>query len=583
MRAPTCDSTGIPGFVATLALIGLCVVLSNEARADLGGDWGLTLEATQYGSIEAIAMDAQGNHYISGSFEGTIQIGNNGPSYQSPSDRDVFVAMLSPTGDHIWSTISEGAGDEGTADLAILPDGSVAVVGFTFSNPFGFQGSMQPGKGMSDAWGAVFSPTGSLVWVSVWGGESTDSATTVAVNVSGQGTSTIIGGHFRNTVDFGLGSRTSQGQDDWFLLEHKSAGPILADAVFGGTASELNCNIDVDDAGSVFLLGSSAGPLDLGNGPLSPKGSFDIVLAKLPGVGSLATWSQRFGSVETDHGNSIVLGEDGTIYVGGAFSGAIDLGNVTLVSNGARDGWIAAFDPAGGFGWAQSMGGSGEDRVSSVATEGSVLAITGNFSDTATFGPFGANAFDTDQDVFVATLDTDGNWLNFGIGSGPDSDSGLDIALHGWPVVVGGFFDRVKFGTFNFLDQTGGFEGYLVHLTESSSSVPGAGPTGPAAQMLEAFPAQPNPFRGETVVSFRSVDATGSAGSDASARATIRVTVHDIVGRVVRTLAPALAGDSGTVTWDGRDRAGLALPSGVYYIRLATPLGSDVVPVTIQR
>lgn len=570
-------------FATALAVVGLCSCLSDRAHADLGGDWGFTLEATQYGSIEAIAMDAQGNHYISGSFEGTMTVGINGPTYQSPSDRNVFVAKLSPSGDHIWSTVSDGAGDESSADLAILPDGSVAVVGTTFSDPFGFQGSTKPGYGMSDAWGAVFSPSGSLVWVAVWGSTSVDGATTVAVDVSGEGTSTIIGGHFRNTVDFGLGARTSQGQDDWFLLQHKASGSILADAVFGGTSSEFNINVDVDDAGSIVLLGSSSGPLDLGNGPLSPKGSFDVVLAKLPGVGSSATWSQRFGSTDTDHGNSVVLGENGNIYAAGSFSDAIDFGTASFVSSGDRDGWIAAFDMAGGFLWAESMGGPGEERASAVDIEGSTLALTGIFNDTATFGPFSATTFDTAQDAFVATLDTDGNWLNFGIGTGPDSDSSTDVALHGWPVVVGGFFDSVKFGTLSFFDQVGGFEGYLVHLTDLSSSVPGGGPIDSALQVLQASPAQPNPFRVETTVSFRSVGTAAANGLDTAVHDEVRVTVHDVTGRTLRVLSPELTGDSGIARWDGRDRAGFALPSGVYYIRVVSAAGSDVVPVTIQR
>jgi flagellar hook assembly protein FlgD len=49
------------------------------------------------------------------------------------------------------------------------------------------------------------------------------------------------------------------------------------------------------------------------------------------------------------------------------------------------------------------------------------------------------------------------------------------------------------------------------------------------------------------------------------------LTVHDLAGRLVRTLARGdLAAGHTTHAWNGRDEAGRSLPSGVYLVRLAS-------------
>jgi len=78
-----------------------------------------------------------------------------------------------------------------------------------------------------------------------------------------------------------------------------------------------------------------------------------------------------------------------------------------------------------------------------------------------------------------------------------------------------------------------------------------------------ALAAWPLPYRGgELTVSFR------SAGGLGGGRASADVTIFDLRGRRVRTLA---RGDYETgfqtIAWDGRDGFGRAVSSGLYFIR----------------
>jgi hypothetical protein len=75
-------------------------------------------------------------------------------------------------------------------------------------------------------------------------------------------------------------------------------------------------------------------------------------------------------------------------------------------------------------------------------------------------------------------------------------------------------------------------------------------------RLIGAFP---NPFNPRTEVRFELAEATR-----------VRVDVHDVRGRLVRTLVDETR-PSGphAVMWDGTDRSGSSVASGTYYLRLA--------------
>ncbi|MBN2564318.1 MAG: right-handed parallel beta-helix repeat-containing protein, partial [Candidatus Eisenbacteria bacterium] len=75
---------------------------------------------------------------------------------------------------------------------------------------------------------------------------------------------------------------------------------------------------------------------------------------------------------------------------------------------------------------------------------------------------------------------------------------------------------------------------------------------------IHLLPASRNPFRGETSVSFL-----------LPARATVRLAIYDVAGRLVRVLSdgPHEQGEH-CVVWDGADASSNAVSSGVYFCRL---------------
>ncbi len=94
-----------------------------------------------------------------------------------------------------------------------------------------------------------------------------------------------------------------------------------------------------------------------------------------------------------------------------------------------------------------------------------------------------------------------------------------------------------------------------------------------------ALSAWPLPYRGGKL-SVAFATASGLGGGSAPAE----VSVYDVSGRRVRQLASG-AYDAGlhTASWDGRDAAGRAVPSGIYFLRAAGAGGDTRIKLVVVR
>lgn len=97
----------------------------------------------------------------------------------------------------------------------------------------------------------------------------------------------------------------------------------------------------------------------------------------------------------------------------------------------------------------------------------------------------------------------------------------------------------------------------LTALTLTDDSPPLGVESGPATLDGSGLWAAPNPARGHARIGL-------AAGGHA---ATGRVEVYSVRGERVRSLA---LGDGGPATWDLRDDAGRPVPTGLYFVRLAS-------------
>ena len=135
-----------------------------------------------------IAVDADGNAYITGQTSSTDFPGQSAVQAGSGGQFDAFVLKLDPTGTAIvYATWLGGELSDAGNSIAVDASGSVTVTGQTFSAGFPTRHALQSERrGTSDAFVARLTPSGSaLVYSTFLGGSGTDTASAVALDADG--------------------------------------------------------------------------------------------------------------------------------------------------------------------------------------------------------------------------------------------------------------------------------------------------------------------------------------------------------------------------------------------------------------
>ena len=143
----------------------------------------------QADTITAVAVDAAGNAYVTGSTlstdfpttVGALQTANR-------AGYDAFVSKLNPQGNALaYSTYLGGEGADQSNAIAVDSRGVAFVAGFTDSLQFPLRAPVQATPtGSRDAFAAAVADTGAtLLWSTYLGGAAEDQATAVAVDTTG--------------------------------------------------------------------------------------------------------------------------------------------------------------------------------------------------------------------------------------------------------------------------------------------------------------------------------------------------------------------------------------------------------------
>jgi len=142
------------------------------------------------------------------------------------------------------------------------------------------------------------------------------------------------------------------------------------------------------------------------------------------------SWTAQGGGTDTDYGHGVAVDGNGNSYVVGEFEGTATFGDFDLVSGGSDDVFVAKLDSDGDYLWAVRAGGTSNARGYGIAvsSEGSCY-ITGHFWGTADFGESISLTSEGGGDIFVAKLDASGNWLWADNFGFGDHDTGYGIDL----------------------------------------------------------------------------------------------------------------------------------------------------------
>jgi len=295
-------------------------------------------------------------------------------------------------------------------------------------------------------------------WARTFGGDGADECRGIAIDDPGN---IYLTGRFSDSVDFdpssGTEVHTPVGDEDVFLSKFQPDGDLEWAVTWGGIYTDIALAVASDGAGSVYVAGRFIGTVDFDPGPaVDPHSSFsllaaDAFLSKFDSHGNyqwVVTWQADY---ERDEGLDVAVDDAGDVYV------TYNYGYTTLVK----------FDSYGAVIWDRSW----EALGNGVAVGPSDLVyVTGSFTGTVDFDPGSGTDYVSDGDVYLNSLDSDGEYAGVRTWDGTDascvaSDSDGNIYAAG---LFSGFAD-LEPGISTEMHSSNGFNDVFLSRFDSSA------------------------------------------------------------------------------------------------------------------
>lgn len=251
-----------------------------------------------------------------------------------------------------------------------------------------------------------------------------------------------VTGYFQGSVDFdpspGIniitanGSLTNPGAIDTFVAKYNAIGELIWVFSISSPGADMPHSLFIGE-NSFVLTGYIGGNADFDPNPLYEEIIYsntgrDMFIAKYSLDGEFM-FAMSAGDAEEapltvdddryEDGMDVCLDSDGNIYATGVFKGIIDLDPTQGVAEytslaESRDLWVVSLDSDGNYRWGFSIGSSGQDHGHGIRVVNNQVILAGFFSDVMDSDP--------SQDIYNLT-----------------SNGGWDIFLSAYDVENGGF------------------------------------------------------------------------------------------------------------------------------------------------
>ncbi len=278
------------------------------------------------GEASAIALDAAGNAYTTGSAQGSYPTTPGAFQGVSRVD-DAYVTKLNASGSAlVYSTLLGGTGADAGRGIAVDSLGNAYVAGSTTSNNF----PVTPGAYKVTSIGAgifvtkINSAGTALVYSTFLGGSS---GSQEAVGIAADRTGHAYVGGYTNAADFPVTANAYQrvpgGGYDAFITRLSPSGAALDYSTYlGGPYFDLSGDIAIDTGGNAFITGRTnrtAGyPLTADAfRAAAPRPDFDIFLTGVNSTGSSLLYSTLLGGSGDEYTPGIAVDKAGTVYIAG--------------------------------------------------------------------------------------------------------------------------------------------------------------------------------------------------------------------------------------------------------------------------
>ncbi|MFQ5868857.1 MAG: SBBP repeat-containing protein [Candidatus Zixiibacteriota bacterium] len=451
---------------------------------------------------KALAVDADGNVYVTGSSEG------------SDTDYDYATIKYDPNGNQLWARRYNRAGNnyDGAYAIAVDSEGNVYVTGIS-----------GPRYGGEDYATIKYDSSGNELWVACYNGPGNYDDEATALVVDAEGSAYVTG--------WSYGSGT---YSDYATIKYGANGNQLWVARHNGPGDDWDeaTALAVDAGGNVYVTGSTSS-----SGP-----GYDYATIKYDSLGN-QLWVARYNhAVDTsDVACGLTVDAQGNVYVTGySFDPDTneDYATVKYDSSG-NELWVARYNgPTNGF-----------DGASALAVDGrGDIYVTGLSFGFDTYWDYTTIKYDLDgNELWIVRYDGPVNGYDYAEALAVDQDG--KVYITGWSKGDGTDYD---YATIKYSQQT------AVETGPSDNTLPGG----------FRLTCLPNPFNASTSIAY----ALAQPGE-------VKLTIHNLKGQLMETLVDDFqeVGEH-SVTWDASNHS-----SGIYFYKLTAGDYTETRRVTLLK
>lgn len=372
--------------------------------------------------VSDVAVDNDGNIYVTGTFSGTLTI--DGQSVVSAGSSDFYIMKMTPDGSLIWFKRGGSSAVEQANAIALDNNANVYVVGMSNDNT-SFDGNAFPSRGAKDGFLLKLDTDGDFQYVRTLGSYMDDNALDVVVDGANN---VIVTGFFNSMLQIGPLSffQNGRGGDDAFLVKFDTSGNVLWSMTYASTLPDYGRRIACDVSNNVYLAGEFKGTLNIGGSSLQSANDRDVYLAKLNSSGS-AQWAVQLGTTGNDSVRSLAVSSAGIVYM--AYKQESGNPIVAKYSSSGTDAGTMTF-----------AGGNVVLNDILCDTYGNVY-YTGNFTGSVDFGDGQVTSSGSGSDYFIVRYGSD-DVINMHLYGNQSSQNSLNALAIDYAnnVVAGGSF-----------------------------------------------------------------------------------------------------------------------------------------------
>jgi hypothetical protein len=393
-------------------------------------DWGKEGSSGAAGnsSGSSVAIDMNGNAYITGSFRGITVFGSF--NLNSTADGDAYLVKYDPSGNVIWALQAKdslGYSDSWGSSVAVDKSGNIYMAG-TFEYWVSFQNyTLHTNQLNTDCPFLVkYNSSGNVIWAkqgivpanSIY--VLSDEPSSVTTDKDGN---VLITGYFNDSVTFGADTlSTFGGNYTPFLVKYDSSGNVLwarQSNLPTSSCGGFGTSVTTDNTGNIYVTGYFYDALFWGSYHLVISTSYAAYTVKYSASGNIL-WAKQSEDINiatsTAYSTSVVTDQARNVYMSGYFYDSIKfdshiLYSLYISSTDYNSGFLVKYDSNGNVIWAeQSSLGLSATSLACDGTNHIYMAGITNLPDSIySFGGYVLHAIPwADGNSYLLKFDTSG-------------------------------------------------------------------------------------------------------------------------------------------------------------------------------